>query len=229
MEGAERVVTPCPLCGHEAEERRWADMHGRKLLRCPCCHLVYAAPDDLPAPEAERGRYLLHRNTPEDAGYVRFLRRLWEPVKELLPRPWPAGARLLDYGSGPEPVMAGLIRAEGFPCDIYDPFFAPELPSHAPYMAILACEVVEHFHAPLKSWRHICSLLATGGVLGVMTSLAPETPEEFSRWSYAGDFTHVAFYSEETLRWVAEELGLRSLGSPEKGVQLFEEGGRGVG
>ena len=217
----------CPLCGHPAEVGRWTDMHGRCLRRCGGCRLIYAAPEDLPAPEAERARYLLHRNTPEDAGYVRFLRRLWEPVRELLPTPFPAGAHLLDYGSGPEPVMAGLIRAEGFPCDLYDPFFASEPPSNAPYAAILACEVVEHFHEPRKSWGHLCSLLAPGGYLGVMTSLAPETPEAFARWSYAGDFTHVAFYGEETMRRIAEMFGLRMMESPGAGVQLFQKGAGG--
>ena len=199
----------CPFCAVPPEPGPWPDMHGRPLRRCPACRLLYADAADLPPPDRERDRYLLHRNTPDDAGYVRFLRRLWTPLRPLLP----AGAHLLDYGSGPAPVLAEIVRADGFPCAAYDPFFAPAPPpeASAPYEAILACEVVEHFHRPLESWRHIRSLLAPGGHLAVMTSLPPDAPEAFSRWPYAGDFTHVAFYTRETLQRIADLLHLALL------------------
>lgn len=198
----------CPFCDLAPEPAPWTDMHRRPLRRCPACHLLYADPADLPDPDRERSRYLLHRNTPDDPGYVRFLRRLWDPLRARLS----PGARLLDYGSGPTPVLSEIVRSDGFPCAAYDPFFAPAPPeADAPYDAILACEVVEHFHRPLDAWRHIRSLLAPDGYLAVMTSPPPDAPDAFARWSYAGDFTHVAFYSRETLQRIADLLHLAPL------------------
>ncbi|MCK5688960.1 methyltransferase, partial [Myxococcota bacterium] len=40
--------------------------------------------------------------------------------------------------------------------------------------------------------------------LGIMTKLA-QNKDVFSRWHYKNDLTHIAFFSNETMRWLATE------------------------
>ena len=74
---------------------------------CPVCDLRFVDRDFLPGPAAERARYLLHRNTLADPGYRAFLEPALRAVRDRVPPP----ARLLDYGSGPEPACDSSVTA----------------------------------------------------------------------------------------------------------------------
>jgi 2-polyprenyl-3-methyl-5-hydroxy-6-metoxy-1,4-benzoquinol methylase len=155
-------------------------------------------------PERERARYELHRNTPEDAGYIRFL----QPVVECLKRRVPSGARVLDYGSGPAPVLAEWLNREGFRTVAYDPSFAPSADLTEPFDAVVSVETFEHFRQPRREVDRLARLLTPGGVLVAMTELW--TPgRDFMTWHYASDDTHIAFYSETTFRFMAAAWGFR--------------------
>ncbi len=152
---------------------------------------------------AERAVYALHDNSPEDQGYRRFLSRGLDPV---LARVAP-GSPGLDFGSGPGPTLSVMAQEAGHPCAIYDPFFAPAQQVLVPgaYAFVTATEVVEHVARPDRVFAQLFSLLKPGGVLGVMTKRTT-TPEAFARWHYITDPTHVAFYGEATLQWLAERF-----------------------
>ena len=65
-------------------------------------------------------------------------------------------------------------------------------------------------------------MLLPGGWLGVMTEFCqPARP--FSSWHYLRDPTHVCFYSENTMRWLARRHGW-SLEVPRANVVLFRKG-----
>jgi hypothetical protein len=179
-------------------------MLGRRLGECGTCGLVFAEAGDLPPPEREKARYELHRNSADDAGYVRFLRKTLDPAL----RRFPPGGRMLDYGSGPSPVLAELARAAGVRCEVWDPFFAPSRPV-GPFDVVAACEVAEHFHHPAAGWMDLLGYAGDRGTAVVATETAGEDLSGMGRWSYAGDFTHTAFYRERTLRWIAERAGRR--------------------
>jgi len=167
--------------------------------------------------EAEKRRYDLHRNSPEDAGYVRFLSRLSEA---LIPKLAP-GVRGLDFGCGPSAVLAGLLRARGFAMEVYDPFYAPDAEAlKRTYDFVTCTEVVEHFREPAAGFARLFSLVKPGGWLGILTSLWEGSPADFARWRYANDSTHVAFYCSRTLRWVAERHEA-SLECPAADVRLY--------
>ena len=104
------------------------------------CALVFVPKALHATPDAERRRYLLHRNAPDDPGHRAFLSRL---VRALAPR-LPRGAAGLDYGSGPSPTLATMLRALGFTVDVYDPFFAPSRDGYLDEVGIGHCFVCSY-------------------------------------------------------------------------------------
>lgn len=168
------------------------------------------------SPADERARYDLHQNNPDDPDYVAFLRRLADPMIERLP----AGARGLDFGCGPSPVLAGILTDAGFPCEPYDPFFFPAQEPLTRQYAFVACsEVLEHLYDPAATLALFSRLLSRGGTLGVMTRLIPKN-ESFGDWWYRRDPTHVCFYADSTMRWIATRHGW-SLELARQDVALF--------
>lgn len=207
MSGGEGTVQAvnhaCPLCSGPVAF--YARDRTRPYTRCPACGLVAVPPEWHPSPDAERRRYDLHRNSPSDAGYVRFLSQL---VNEVAPR-LACGCEGIDFGSGPSPVLASLMESRGFRMRIFDPFYADDRDAVArTYAFVLCSEVVEHFRNPAGDWDRLASLVAPGGWLGVMTALWEGTPEGFVRWRYANDVTHLAFYCGATMAWIAARQGL---------------------
>lgn len=193
---------PCPLCGAH-ETRRYAVVGGRRYARCTACTLVSLDPAQRLPLHAEVARYDAHQNAGDDPRYAAFLRRLGAPLRRRLA----PGARGLDFGCGPAPLLARQLTGAGFPTAAYDPVYHAD---HAllarRYDFVAASEVVEHLHAPGDVFALFARLLAGGGVLGVMTRFyGVEAP--FERWWYRRDPTHVCFYAESTMRWIAERHG----------------------
>lgn len=205
---------PCPLCA--AAGRTYLADAGRTYLRCERCALIYLHPAHRPTPLAEVLRYQEHENDAADAGYLAFLRRLAEPVAARLA----PGARGLDFGCGPVPALGALLTAAGHPTASYDPLFRPHEALLAErYDFVTCCEVVEHLHAPDAVLTRLAGLLRPGGLLGVMTRF-PGHDAPFDRWWYRRDPTHVCFFGEETMRWIADERGW-ALEIPRPHVALF--------
>ncbi len=164
---------------------------------------MFAARESLPAPEEERKRYLLHENDPGAPGYRAFLMSF---VNRLAPLLAP-GAEGLDYGSGPVPALVGLLAEAGFRVTGYDPFFQPDAGALARKYDFITCvETAEHFHRPGEEFARLASLMRAGARLGVKT-LRLDDWREFARWHYHRDPTHVAFYSEKTMRHLAARFG----------------------
>ena len=102
----------------------------------------------------------------------------------------------------------GLAAAAGYRVACYDPFFSPDQRClEEKWPAIMAIEVVEHFHEPAREFGRLAGLLEPGGVLVLMTALF-EAGRNFSGWHYVTDPTHVTFYSRSCLEWVAGHWGL---------------------
>jgi len=194
----------CPLC-HQSFETQSFGVGARSGTRCPVCDLVSIAAQEQLSLEDERERYLLHRNDSTDSGYLEFLARLADPVGRHHPPP----ARVLDFGSGPEPVLAKMLTDRGYAVTEYDIHFAPNPEAlHQYYDLVVCCETVEHFRDPHAEWGNLVSCLNVRGMLGIMTLLHNEYTD-WSSWWYARDATHVCFYSARTMEWIAEHFGLR--------------------
>lgn len=210
----------CPLC-HAAGANIPESGDGPDYFACPVCDLIYLTPSRRLSAVDERARYELHNNGRGDANYVSFLRRLVDPLVERL-RP---GARGLDFGCGPTPVLSELLTTAGFPCAAYDPFFAPdETLLDEQYDFISCSEVVEHAHDPASMFAALRHMLVPGGMLGVMTMFHPGV-NAFADWWYRRDPTHVCFYNEATMRWIGERYGWLT-DFPAPNVTLFSSAAR---
>ena len=196
------VVIECPLC----ESPEYTPFHRdrrREYLRCDRCCLVFVPPTWFLARDAERAEYELHENDPADPGYRAFLSRLVRPLLERLE----PGRRGLDFGCGPGPALAAMLREAGHQVALFDPFFFPDVaPLSDRYDFITATEVVEHLHRPGAELAMLWALLQPGGTLGVMTKLVRDRAA-FATWHYKNDPTHVAFYCRETWAWWAAREG----------------------
>jgi hypothetical protein len=171
--------------------------------RCPQCFATFLESTQLPDIEAERSRYLLHKNSPHDSGYRAFLDRLAEPlVKKLHP-----GDNGLDFGCGDGSVLGLMLTEKGYTVCYYDPFFRPDVSVlNRTYDFIACCEVVEHFHQPAYEFARLNSMLNPNGWLGIMTCFQTDD-SEFANWYYRKDLTHVVFYREETFKYIASQFG----------------------
>jgi SAM-dependent methyltransferase len=149
----------------------------------------------------EIGRYRLHENALSNQGYVKmFLEKI-----AIIHQYCPGINSVLDYGCGPEPVLAELMNRDGLDCDVYDPYFFPELPEKS-YDLVISTEVFEHLRNIGAELFTIRSLLLPGGYLAIMTSLH-DGVKSFKDWWYINDKTHICFFSMDTFKWIAGEFG----------------------
>ena len=186
-------------------------------MECEACGLIHMTREDRPDRATEFARYQSHKNDPKDEGYRRFLDRLAAP---LLGRLSP-GAEGLDYGSGPGPTLSIMLEHEGFTVSIYDPFFSPDSQVlDRSYDFVTCTETAEHFFEPGKEFEKLNGLVRPGGLLAVMTELFRD--QVFVDWRYTRDETHVAFYRQRTMQWIADWLDL-SVSFPGKDVVIFRK------
>ncbi len=209
----------CPVC-ETPGARYFLHVDRRDYWRCEHCRATFLDPAQLPGPEAEHAEYRLHCNDVDDEGYRRFLGQLAEPLLERLP-PAQCG---LDYGCGPGPVLAEMLREAGHQVALFDPLFFDDPQVMARHYDFVTCtEVVEHFHRPADAFRQLDRLLRPGGWLAVMTCFQTDDTR-FATWHYRRDATHVVFYREETFRCLAQRHGW-GCAFPRRNVALLRKGG----
>lgn len=194
---------------------------GVSYWRCPRCEATLMDPAHWLTADQEKAVYDLHDNHADDPGYCRFLAKLANPLLVKLS----PGAHGLDFGCGPGPVLADMLKAGGLEMAIYDPLYFPD-PSvlKVRYDFITCTEVAEHLHDPLETFTQLEHMLRPGGWIGVMTCFQTDDTR-FANWHYRRDPSHVVFYREHTMSWLAQSLGL-ALEIPAKDVALFHQQAR---
>ena len=157
--------------------------------------------------QAERLRYEQHENSGQSPGYLQFL----APFVDFLSQNCPEGSRLLDFGSGPEPVLAQLLREKKYDVQIYDLFFAPrEQVFQSDFDGIYLHEVIEHLKDPKAELEKLKKNLRPSAQIFIRTSLHQGT-EFFRTWSYPKDVTHLHFFSRQTEKFLQQTLPIRFL------------------
>ena len=76
----------------------------------------------------------------------------------------------------------------------------------------------------LDTFKRLEQMVRPGGWIGVMTCFQT-ADARFARWHYRRDPTHVVFYRERTMAWLAQNLGL-NLEIPAKDVAFFQHQAR---
>lgn len=215
--GARMSRPACPVC-RSADSHSLVEVEGRRYWACPVCEVRYLDPSRHPTPDEERAQYALHRNEVDDPGYRKFLARLATPLLERLA---PASSGL-DYGCGPGPALAAMLREAGQRMAVYDPLYAPDRKVLGRSYDFITCsEVVEHFHQPADEFVRLTRLVRPGGWIAVMTCFQTDD-SRFARWHYRRDPTHVVFYREATFRYIAKIHGL-FLEFPARNVALMQK------
>lgn len=193
----------CTLCQStefsmylECPERYW---------ECKNCSLVWIDKSHLLTPEQEAQRYKLHVNSLEDNIYLKFLSKLALPAQKYIKK----HSVGLDFGSGELEGMKEIFTQNKVVS--YDPFYHPDTEVlKFSYDFILCSEVVEHFHQPRDEFDLLNSMLKPGGILAVSSALIP-SKESFPGWYYRRDPTHVSFYVENTVKWIAQNYSWKIL------------------
>lgn len=215
----------CPLCQNlmakaffSCERKEFGKIVPRDYFCCGTCGLAFLHPEQRLNHLEEKQRYETHDNDITQAGYRQFLQQLWGPLREHLgPR-----AEGLDFGCGPTKSLASLAAGESYSISSFDPYFYPDWESlKRDYDFVFCSEVVEHFCTPLESWTEIFRLCRPHGVVGVMTSLLMNL-NEFPKWHYHQDLTHVVFYQPKTILWISNHFS-RPVNIISDKVMLFSQ------
>ncbi|MFW6259705.1 MAG: class I SAM-dependent methyltransferase [Tangfeifania sp.] len=211
------MMEVCPLCHNESKQPRVEGPRKQFFHLCVNCSLVFKGKSKHPDRNEEKERYLEHENSIHQKGYVKHLNQAVKPaLKYLVP-----GLRGLDYGCGPVPTLNQLLENRGFNCEFYDPIFFPE-PPPGNLGFIFATECFEHFFRPADELQKINGLLEPDGILVVMTQLWKDSTK-FKRWRYASDPTHVVFYHEQTIRFIAAHFGFNILEIQKEKVIILQK------
>lgn len=208
-------IMKCTLCSSD-EISVFASVKDKNYYKCKHCDLVFLDPLYYLNVKEEKIRYDLHQNNIEDKGYVDFLNRVIKPTLEFISQ----GDVGLDYGCGPNPVLANLVEQEAYSCDYYDPIFFPEI-KQKQYDFIFATECFEHFYSPEKEMQTIDSLLKPNGLLAIMTEINSHS-DDFADWYYIKDPTHVCFYSESTIEYICITYGFKLVYSDKHRVAVLK-------
>lgn len=198
----------CPLCNKQTEQLFYQQRNRRlcrDFYRCEQCDLVFVPPSFHLDLAAEKAEYDLHDNQAQQTGYRQFLGRAVSAAEQVKQAAWSA-LSCLDFGSGPQPVLAGMLQAKGAHCAIYDKFYAPQTSvlKHQ-YDMIFCTEVIEHIFFAQATWQLLNQCLGAEGQLLVMTKRVQDQAA-FARWHYINDPTHICFYSIATFEFVAAQL-----------------------
>lgn len=194
----------CEICGHQTIPIKDKQFD---LIYHSCDHCKFIAQDRgmLVSFEDERQEYDYHNNSIEDEGYVNYFRKFIET--SLLP--YVEGNKGLDYGSGPEPVLATLLERDyKMEMTIYDLHYQPEKRHEGEmYDFITSTEVIEHVTDPLSMLQTFYEHLKPGGITSIMTLFHKDNQDQFLDWWYRRDITHISFFMKRTFEVMAERIG----------------------
>jgi SAM-dependent methyltransferase len=215
------INTLCKICGSETRELYDTQMKDRYHV-CPVCQYIFLDDREYVSDEYEKERYLEHNNSYENEGYRLFLEGFLDEA--VFPHGKNFG-RALDFGSGPEPVLARLMMEKhGIKTDIYDLYFSPEkVYLDNTYDLIVTTEVFEHLKDPVDTIKELSKCLKTDGLLSVMTLFHYNDDEAFLGWHYRRDKTHIGFFTSKTLEIVGNKANLRLIHTDGKRCVTFKK------
>jgi SAM-dependent methyltransferase len=213
------VNEKCHLCGSDDQELKYTKLKGRDFIKCPKCSLIYVTAKNFPTRDEERLRYDKHHNEESNLGYIEFLNQIVEITKPYLN----LDMKGLDYGCGPNPVLASLLNDEAYQCGFYDPYYFPHIPDKK-FDFIFSTECFEHFFSPGKEIDNICSLLNQNGILAIMTDVWNDELD-FENWYYIRDLTHVSFFHLKTMQFLNNKYHLELIETDQKRCFVFRKKG----
>ncbi len=212
-------MTKCLICGSDTKEIIDSQI---KVTHSHCenCGFIYKNREFHLGLEIEFENYKMHNNSFDSVGYVEIFVKL---INEYI-KPLNIKGKILEFGSGPGPVLKELLLREGYDVNDFDPFFNrnKEYLKYK-YQLITSTEVVEHFVDPLIEFKKISSLIEKDGYLLLMTRLRTMDIKEFLNWWYRRDLTHISFYTLKTFEEIGKRFGLEIINTNNVNVIIFKK------
>jgi 2-polyprenyl-3-methyl-5-hydroxy-6-metoxy-1,4-benzoquinol methylase len=183
---------------------------------CKNCQAIMLQDDFFVTNDREKAQYENHNNTFQSKGYVKmfedFLDFFWNDLDENK-------INALDFGSGPGPVLSQILEKKGLQVDIYDKFYQPKkVFTNKQYDLITSTEVFEHLQNPFATLSLLKKHLKKDGMIAIMTLFHDNNEENFLKWWYRRDPTHILFYTPKTFEVLARMCGLKVLKHDNKRV-----------
>lgn len=160
-----------------------------------CLNCNFIMKKNIVSEEAEKNRYLLHK---EGEDYFKYLHNLF---KDYLKK----DDIILDFGSGKSNALA-----QSFPkynITSYDYYFNQVAYDDKKYDVIILNEVIEHIEYPLEVLENLRKMLKEEGFILIQTGLTDKI-EDINKWWYTRDITHISFFSLNTFSYIAQKLNL---------------------
>jgi len=176
-----------------------------QTYHCKACEFIFKDDEAIISDEKELKVYQQHNNTEENLGYV----AMFQDFIDKTITPHRAGIKTaLDFGSGPNPVLARILDKNGFETEYFDKFFSPEkVYEGKQYDLITSTEVIEHISDVQEVMALFSKHLNNGGFLALMTQFHPDDQEAYLNWWYRRDPTHISFFRPKTFTVLAEQHG----------------------
>jgi len=185
----------CHICQEKTTDTFQDEKSGITYHWCKGCEYIFKDPSCYQSIEAQKNRYDLHENDPEDEGYRAYFQRFLDFVLPLAGKPETA----LDFGCGRSTLLADILNNIGIECDFYDPIYHPKNTYDSKkYDLIVSTEVFEHLHDPKSTFEHLVAHLKPGGYVALQTQFHPNEELTFKQWYYHKDPTHIVFFRPQT-------------------------------
>jgi hypothetical protein len=201
----------CPLCNGPFKSLGQLKIFGKypaDYLRCDGCGFIQTSD-----PHWLKEAYAT-AITSTDIGPVWRADYLARITKSLIHAFEDPAGPFLDYGAG-YGIFVRKLRDFGYDFRWLDKYsenlfakgFEAEVPPKNKYQLVTAFEVFEHLPDPA---RQIAEIFEFSSEVFFTTDLVPQNPPGLDEWIYYGaeHGQHVAFYTEKSLRQVAQKAGL---------------------
>lgn len=194
----------CKIC-QEPTIAFFDDYMTCRTYHCRECELIFKDEEAIITEERELKVYQQHNNTEENLGYVAmfqdFIDKTITPNADRI-------ETALDFGSGPNPVLAGILEKNGIKTDHYDKFFSPQkVYQDKRYDLITSTEVLEHISDIQGVMRLFSDHLNPNGYLALMTQFHDNDQEAYLKWWYRRDPTHILFFRPKSFDLLARQHG----------------------
>lgn len=209
----------CKICNNSTASI--TDTKTQKIYhKCSECCYIFLDEEFYIDNVREKKHYDKHHNSFESLGYVKMFEDL---IEEFVSEHKKSIKTALDFGCGEGEVLPILLERSGIACDRYDLFYFPnKVYEGKKYDLILSTEVFEHLQNPLEVFKKLLLHVEKNGYILLMSAFHPNSDEEFLKWWYIRDITHIGFFNIATFEYIAQMLGIVIIKHNFKNIILFQ-------